>query len=265
MAERVDQLIPYGYAETPISTFHAFGDRVLREAALEVGLEPRVPRAHRSRSRSSSCASGSSRLPLDRFRPLGDPTRHLAALADAREPRQGRGRLAARSTARGPRRGCAAAAPTDARSDDEAETHLELAAFYEAHQRLLGRGRARRLRRPDPPHPRAAARAARASSRALRDRYRYVLVDEFQDTNHAQLEMLKLVAGGGRPNITVVGDDDQAIYRWRGAAAANLLAFRRLYPGRPRGGARRELSLDPGRSSTRRRGSSATTTRTGSR
>src|SRR5919109_4163466 len=40
MAERVDQLIPYGYAETWIGTFHAFGDRILREAALENGLDP---------------------------------------------------------------------------------------------------------------------------------------------------------------------------------------------------------------------------------
>ncbi|HET9314576.1 MAG TPA: ATP-dependent DNA helicase, partial [Vicinamibacteria bacterium] len=56
--------------------------------------------------------------------------------------------------------------------------------------------------------------------------------DEFQDTNHAQLELVRLLAGDGPgPNITVVGDDDQAIYRWRGAASANLLAFRRLYAG----------------------------------
>ena len=55
-----------------------------------------------------------------------------------------------------------------------------------------------------------------------------MLVDEFQDTNHAQLELVRLLAGGPGPNITVVGDDDQAIYRWRGAASANLLAFRRL-------------------------------------
>ncbi len=55
-------------------------------------------------------------------------------------------------------------------------------------------------------------------------------MDEFQDTNHAQLEMLKLLAGESA-NLTVVGDDDQAIYRWRGAAAANLIAFRRLYAG----------------------------------
>ncbi len=40
MAERVDQLIPWGYSETRISTFHAFGDRLLREAALELGLPP---------------------------------------------------------------------------------------------------------------------------------------------------------------------------------------------------------------------------------
>ena len=40
MAERVDQLIPYGYAETWIATFHAFGDHVLREAALEAGMNP---------------------------------------------------------------------------------------------------------------------------------------------------------------------------------------------------------------------------------
>ena len=46
--------------------------------------------------------------------------------------------------------------------------------------------------------------------------------------------------------MTVVGDDDQAIYRWRGAATANLLAFRRLLPGRARGGAAREPPLDPG-------------------
>ena len=65
----------------------------------------------------------------------------------------------------------------------------------------------------------------------LRARYRYVLVDEFQDTNKAQLELLRLVAGDVSANLTVVGDDDQAIYRWRGAAAANLLAFRELYPG----------------------------------
>src|SRR5450432_2896260 len=79
MAERVDQLIPYGYAETWIGTFHAFGERVLRESALEVGLSPefRVP------TRPEQIIFTRERLwrlPLQRYRPLGDPTQHLSAL-----------------------------------------------------------------------------------------------------------------------------------------------------------------------------------------
>src|SRR5262247_4379248 len=79
MAERVDQLIPYGYAETLISTFHAFGDRVLREAALEGGMNPEF----RVLTRPEEIIFLRERLfslPLRRFRPLGDPTRHLHAL-----------------------------------------------------------------------------------------------------------------------------------------------------------------------------------------
>jgi len=55
-------------------------------------------------------------------------------------------------------------------------------------------------------------------------------VDEFQDTNHAQWELVKLLAQG-HGNVTVVGDDDQSIYRFRGAALGNILGFRAAYPG----------------------------------
>src|SRR5262249_20351654 len=79
MAERVDQLIPYGYAETWIATFHAFGDRVLREAALEGGWNPEF-RVLTTPEQIIFLRERLFRLPLQRFRPLGDPTRHLAAL-----------------------------------------------------------------------------------------------------------------------------------------------------------------------------------------
>ena len=225
MQARVDRLVPYGQAGTAIHTFHAFGDRLIRDHAFELGL-PGEPRVLGRAEAVVLLGSRMEALGLRLFRPLADPTRFLGALVDL----FGRARDedvdpdAYRAYAEG-----LAGAANDEATVDAAARQLELAGAYAAYERLLVEacaidhggqlGLALRLLRDHP-----------AVREELRARYRYLLVDEFQDTNPAQLALLRLLVGPGR-NVTVVGDDDQAIYAFRGAALENLLGFGRAFPG----------------------------------
>ena len=62
-----------------------------------------------------------------------------------------------------------------------------------------------------------------------KERFKYLMVDEYQDTNHAQYRLVQILSSGHR-NICVVGDDDQCIYQWRGATIRNIMEFERDYP-----------------------------------
>jgi DNA helicase-2/ATP-dependent DNA helicase PcrA len=227
MQARVDQLVPYGYTDASIGTFHAFGDRVIREYALELGLPTDV----RVLTRPEVVIFLREHLfefDLDEYRPLGDPTRFLGALATlfsrCKDEDVSPAAYLAHADELAIRSG---ADPDDEALAEEARRHGELARAYARYQELLAAAGfidfgdqvslALRLVRSS-----AAARAE------LRSRFRYVLVDEFQDTNRAQSELVSILAEP-HGNITVVGDDDQSIYKFRGAAISNILGFRERY------------------------------------
>jgi DNA helicase II / ATP-dependent DNA helicase PcrA len=228
MLERVDRLVPYGHNDAEISTFHAFGDRLLREHALEAGLSDRSTVLTRA-EQVIFLREHLFELPLDRYRPLGEPTRFLHALVTLISRLRDEDVTPEAYLAAARRLAAVAAlAPDDQALAERAASHAELAATYAAYEQLMRStdridfgdqvGLALRLLRE---HPQVLAEE--------RERYRYILVDEFQDTNHAQWEIVKLLAAE-HGNVTVVGDDDQSIYRFRGAALGNILGFRASYP-----------------------------------
>jgi DNA helicase-2/ATP-dependent DNA helicase PcrA len=225
MESRVDVLVPYGYTDATIATFHAFGDRLVRSFGIELGITTR-PRVCTEAEVRVFLREHLFDLGLQRFAPLGQPDRHLSALVKLFSRARDEDVSPEEYLAYAER--LAREAQDDA-SRDEAASELEKAQAYRryrdlmlAHDRLdFGDqvGLALRILR-ERPHV----------LRQLRDQYRFVLVDEFQDTNHAQFEMVRLLAGERR-NLTVVGDDDQSIYRFRGAKMANLLAFLDAFAG----------------------------------
>ncbi len=227
MEERVDLLVPYGYADVWISTFHAFGDRVLREQALHLGLRPDF-RVLSQAEQLVFLRDHLFALPLRRLRPLGDPSKHLEALQTLMSRAKDEDVAPAEYLAFARDALAAAHAAGDAAAIAEAEKQVELAEGYAACARLMAEKGlldfgdqvvlAQRLFRE---HPDVLW--------TYQQRFRHILVDEFQDTNCAQWALVRLLAGE-RASVTVVGDDDQSIYKFRGAAAGNLLAFLETYP-----------------------------------
>jgi DNA helicase-2/ATP-dependent DNA helicase PcrA len=226
MLGRIDARMPLGYQEPWISTFHAFGERILRREAFELGLDPGY-RILTPVQQWLLIRQNLYRFPLDYYRPLGNPTRFVSALITFFSR--------AKNEVITPEELLKTAIKRQRRARSEAEKEegkklLELARAYETYQNLLTTENALdfgdlifwtiRLFRTRP---------------SVLERYRrtfsHILVDEFQDTNVAQYELVKLLAPPpARPNLTVVADDDQSIFRWRHASLYNTLEFKSDYP-----------------------------------
>ncbi len=224
MQARVDVLVPYGQADAAIHTFHAFGDRLLREHAFELGL-PAEPKLLRRAELTVLLREHLFELGLERYAPLGDPTRFLGALVDlfGRAKDEDIGPAALADHATGLQQRASASDEERAALADLIVARTELATAYQRYVELLIAngaidhadqvGLCLRLLRERP-----------AVQRAVSERYRFVLVDELQDTNRAQLELVLSLAGVNR-NVMAVGDPEQGIYAFRGARTGNIQRF----------------------------------------
>ncbi|MFH1566155.1 MAG: ATP-dependent DNA helicase [bacterium] len=220
MLERVDKIMPIGYEEPWITTFHSFADRILREEALEIGLDPSFKILTSSES-FVLVRKNIFDFNLKYFLPLGNPTKFLSAIltffsrlqdeaVDEKEFEKW--------------------VKEQKESDDEdVKRWEELSLAYTCYQQLkvkegfmdfgdlilwvikLFKKRPKILEK-------------------YKRQFKYILLDEFQDTNFAQFEIVQMLApNADNPNLMVVGDDSQSIYKFRGAAISNILEFMEKY------------------------------------
>ncbi len=223
MLIRVGDIMPLGYSEPWIYTFHAFADRILKEEGIEVGLDP----SYKLLSSSEQWVlirKNLFKMKLNYFRPLGNPTKFISSVLKFISRLQDENISPDDLLHFLKKRG-------DGWDDEEKKRWAELAHIYSEYQRIkiekskmdfgdlinwtvkLFRNRPNILKK-------------------YQKEFKHVLVDEFQDTNYAQYELVKLLSPQkmGRRSLVVVGDDSQSIYKFRGAAISNILEFMKDYP-----------------------------------
>ena len=206
MKERLERLLGLAAHELWVQTFHAFGARFLRREAAAAGLPPSF-----NIYDTDDALRLMKRLFAEARLEDGEPC----------TPRDVLWRI--------DRWKNDALRPGDVKLPDHDLTGTVARDLYARYEKALARAgavdfgdllvRPVRLLEEDP-----ALRARWAG------RFRHLLVDEFQDTNPVQYRLLKLLTNARR-NVCVVGDDDQAIYRWRGADVRNILGFDQDFPG----------------------------------
>ncbi|MDO8551522.1 MAG: UvrD-helicase domain-containing protein [bacterium] len=228
MEERVDIAMPYGYTQMWISTFHAFCDRILRSESLNIGLSSRYNLMSQAET-IQYLRKYFFEFELDYFRPLGNPHKfiegmvgHFSRLKDEDispvEYFEYAQKLADKKE-------------MSEEDGEEAKKTMELAKAHQTYENIKARDGvmdfsdliAQTLR---------LFRTRKNILRQYQRQFKYILIDEFQDTNFAQYALVKLLAPPeSKPNLTVVGDDSQSIYKFRGAAISNILQFMKDYSG----------------------------------
>ncbi|OGG08120.1 hypothetical protein A3D05_05270 [Candidatus Gottesmanbacteria bacterium RIFCSPHIGHO2_02_FULL_40_24] len=218
MEDRVDRALPYGITQMFITTFHSFGDRVLRQEAVSIGLDP----GFRLLTEAESIIFFRQNLfqfELDYYRPLGNPNKFIVAILTHFN------RLKDEDISSDEYLHWAKS--VNSGKDPDNYKYLELAVAYKKFEELKIKEGVMDFSDLIS-NTLLIMRRRKNILKEYQQRFRYVLVDEFQDTNFAQNELAMLLAGV-KADITATGDDDQAIYRWRGAAVSNIIQFRKRY------------------------------------
>lgn len=224
METRIDEIMPLSYGEMWVMTFHSFCDRVLRESAIEIGLSGNYKLMTTAQS-IDLVKRNLFDFNLDYFKPLGNPNKFIEGLL------QHFSRLQDECIT--PEDYLRHANPTSLKLRGASEALenkklIELAGGYKFYSDLKIKNNV--LDFGDLITYLIKLFKSRPNVlKKYQERFKYILIDEFQDTNFAQNELTKLIAQKSG-NITTVGDDNQSIYRFRGAAISNIIQFKNIYP-----------------------------------
>ena len=222
MQDRVDSLVALGYADIEIRTFHSFSKKLLEKHAIDIGLSGQFKLLTETAAWLLVRRNLYS-FKLDYYRPLGNPTKHIHELlkhfSKCKDELITPANYLAYATG---------LAKGNSLNIDEQSRLSEIAHAYQTYNQLLLDNAL--LDFGDLiVYAHALLSTRKSILEQLQKKYKYILVDEFQDVNYAQYELIKLLADQ-EARLTVVGDDDQSIYAFRGASVSNIMRFKDDFP-----------------------------------
>ncbi|MBP9732014.1 MAG: ATP-dependent helicase [Candidatus Magasanikbacteria bacterium] len=222
MQERVDTEIELGYTELQISTFHTFCQRLLEKFGFEIGL----PKSFRLITDTDAWLLVRDHIydfNLDYYRPLGNPNSNIHTLLDHFS--KAKDELISAQNYVDHVEGLIL--DKDDAEVIEKNRLIEIANAYHTYNRLILENNA--LDFGDLIYYSVKLLKERPNIlKAIQAQFTHVLVDEFQDVNYAQYELIRLLTQ--QSQLTVVGDDDQSIYSFRGSNVSIILRFKEDFP-----------------------------------